>query len=137
MRIWLDLDEMIEDTIKKYPDIYGRRWYTVDNIMEILHFPTVDLIENARPPKLMIEQVEHRRDEAKEKIQELNHISIEDMDQLIIQPLDIKGNIHIFFFIWHKLAKNEMENFKCGAQLGFKSTNYPNIDKLLEIWIRW
>ena len=80
LRPWIDLNEMIEDTIKKAQAICGRRWYVVDNIMEILHFPTMDLIENACPPKLMIEQVEHRCDEAKEKIQCLGHISIEDMD---------------------------------------------------------
>ena len=105
--------------------------------MEILHFPTMDLIENACPPKLMIEQVEHWCEEAKEKIQCLDHISIEDADRLIRQPLAIEGKIHIFVCIWHKLDKNEMENFKCDAQLGFESTNYPNIDELLEIWTRW
>ena len=41
------------------------------------------LIENACPLKLMIEQVEQRRDEEKEKIQGLSHISIDDVDQLI------------------------------------------------------
>ena len=60
LRSWLDLNEMIEDTIKKAQAICGRRWYVVDNIIEILHFPTVDLIENACPPKRMIEQVERR-----------------------------------------------------------------------------
>ena len=71
------------------------------------------------------------------KIQGLYHISIEDMDQLIRQPLAIKGKIYIFVYIWHRLAKNEMENFKCDAQFGFESTNYPNIDELLGIWTRW
>ena len=92
----------------------------MENVMEILHFPTVDIIENACPLKLMIEQVERRCDETKWKIQGLDHISIKDMDQLIRQPLDIEGKIHIFIRIWHKLAKNEMENFKCDAQLGFE-----------------
>ena len=49
LRSWLDLNEMIEDTIKKAQAICGRRWYAVDNIMEILHFPTMDHIENAFP----------------------------------------------------------------------------------------
>ena len=109
----------------------------MDNIIEILHFPTVDVIENAFLPKLMIEQVEGRRDEAKYKIQQLNHISIEDVDQLIRQPLAIEGKIHIFVCIWHKLDKNEMENFKCDAQLGYESMNYPNINELMDIWTRW
>ena len=64
----LDLNEMIEDTIQKEQAICGRRWYAVDNIMEILNFHTMDLIENACPPKLMIEHVECRCDEAKEKM---------------------------------------------------------------------
>ena len=134
---WLDLNEMVEETIKKAQAMCGRRWYVVDSIMETLLFPTVDLIENACPPKLMIEQVEHRRDETKEKIQGLDHISIGDVNQLIRQPLAIEGKIHIYIRIWHKLAKNEMDNYKCDAQLGFKSANYPNIEELLGIWTRW
>ena len=85
----------------------------------------------------MIEQVERRRDEASEKIQGLNHIMIEDVDHLIKQPLAIEGKVHIYIRIWHKLAKNEMENYKCDAELGFESTNYPNIKEFLGIWNRW
>ena len=95
------------------------------------------LIENACPPRLMIEQVEQRQDEAKEKIKGLDHIDIEDADQLIKQPLAIEGKIHIYIRIWHKLVKNELENHKCDAQLGFESANYPNIEELLEIWKIW
>ena len=85
----------------------------------------------------MIKQDEHQRDEAKEKIHGFDHITIEDMDQLMRQPLDIEGKIHIYNFIWHKFAKNEMENYKCDSQLGLESANYPNIDELLGIWNIW
>ena len=105
--------------------------------METLRFPIVDLIETAYPPRLMIEQVELQQDESKEKIQGLDHITIEDVDQLIKQPLAIEGKIHIYNRIWHKLAKNEMENYKCDVQLGFESANYPNTKELLGIWNRW
>ena len=84
----------------------------------------------------MIEEVERQQDEAKEKIQGLGHITIEDVDQLIRHPLAIEGKIHIHNRIWHKLVKNEMENYKCDAQLGLKSANYPNIEELLGIWNR-
>ena len=115
----------------------GRRLYVFYSIMDTLLFPTMELIENACPPRLMIEQVEHQQDQAKEKIQELDHLTIEDVDQLIRQPLSIKGNIQIYNCIWHKLSKNEMENYKCDAQLGFETVNYPNIEELLGIWKRW
>ena len=137
LQAWLNVSEMIEDTIKMAQDVCGRRWYFVDGIMETLCFPIVSLIENACPPKLMIEQVERRLDEVKEKIQALDHITIEDMDQLIWQPISLEGRIHIYLCIWHKLAKNEIETYRCDAQLGFESANYPNITELLEIWNRW
>ena len=86
---------------------------------------------------LIIEQVERWRDEAREKIQGLNHITIEDVDRLIKQLLAIEGKVHIYIHIWHKLAKNEMENYNCDVQLGFESANYPNIEELLGIWKRW
>ena len=85
----------------------------------------------------MIKQVERQRDEAREKIQGLYHITIEDVDLLIRQPLAIEGKVHVYIRIWHNLAKNEMENYKCDAQLGFESANYPNIEKFLGIWNRW
>ena len=87
LRAWLDINEMVDETIKKAQAVCGRRWYVVDSIMEALLFPTVNLIENAYPPKLMIEQVEHRRDEAREKIQGLNHIMIEDVDRSLNQTI--------------------------------------------------
>ena len=76
----------------------------------------------------MIEQVEQRQDEAKEKIQGLDHIDIEDVDLLIKQPLPIEGKSHIYICIWQMLAKNEMENHKCDAQIRLESANYPNIE---------
>ena len=137
LHAWLDLNEIIEDTIQKSQAICGRIWYVVDSIMEILHFHTMELIKNACPLKLMIKQVECRSEEAQEKIQGLNHINIGDVDQFIRQLLNMQGKIHIFIYLWHKLAKNEMEKYRCDIQLGFESPNYPNIDKLLEIWNRW
>ena len=51
---WLDLNEMVDETIKKAQAVCGRRWHAVDSIMAALLFPTVNLIENTCPPKLVI-----------------------------------------------------------------------------------
>ena len=123
LRAWEDLNETIGEAIKKAHAICGRRWYAIDNLMGLLCFPVMGLIENACLPKLMIEQVEQRRDEAKEKIQGLSHINIDDVDQLRKQAFDIEGKIHIYIRIWHKLAKNVIEGHKCDAQLGLESAN--------------
>ena len=95
------------------------------------------LINKACPLGLIIKQVEQRRDEAKEKIEELDHDGIDDVDRLIKQPFAIEGKIHIFICFWHKVAKNEIEDHKCNAQLGIESTSYPDIEKLLLIWKIW
>ena len=42
LHAWLNLNEMIEESIQKAQEICGRRWYAVDSIMDILHFPTKD-----------------------------------------------------------------------------------------------
>ena len=86
MRAWEDLDETIDEAIKKAQAICSRRWYAADNIMIELSFPTMALIEKACPPGLMIKQVEQRRDDQEEKIKKLNDISIHDVEQLIKQP---------------------------------------------------
>ena len=82
LRAWEDLDETVAEAIKKAQAICGRRWYAVDNLMDVLCFPAMVLIDKACPPGLMIEQVEQQRDEAEEKIKGLDHISIDDMDRL-------------------------------------------------------
>ena len=51
--------------------------------MDELYFPAMVLIDKACPQGLMIEQVEQRRDEVEEKIKELDHVSIDDVDRLI------------------------------------------------------
>ena len=58
LRAWEDLNETIGEDFKKAQAICGRRWYATDNLMDTLCFPVMGLIENACPPKLMIEQVE-------------------------------------------------------------------------------
>ena len=128
------MNETIGEGIKKARAICGRRWYAADNLMDTFCFPTMGLIENACLLKLKIEQVEQQWDDVKEKIQGLSRIIIDDVDHLIKQPFYIEWNIHIYIRIWHKLAKNEIEDHKYGAQLGLESANYPNLDELLEIW---
>ena len=95
------------------------------------------LIEKECPPGLMIEQVEKRRDEHEENIKKLDHISIHDVEQLIKQPFAVQGKIHVYIRVWNKLAKNEVEDYKCNAQLGIESTTYPDIEELLRIWGVW
>ena len=101
--------------------------------MDELSFPAMVLIEKACPPGLMIEQVEQRRDEKLEKIKKLDHVSIHDVDWLIKRPFAVEGKIHIYIRFWHKLAKNEIEDHNCNAQLGIESTSYPDIEELMRI----
>ena len=95
------------------------------------------LIEKAFPPRLMIEQVEQQRNAEEENIKKLDHISIHDVEQLIKQPFAVHGKIHVYIRVWHKLAKNEVEDYKCNAQLGIESATYPGIEEMLRIWRVW
>ena len=128
---------MVTESIKKAQTICSRRWYTVDNLMDELSFPAMVLIYKACPPRLMIKQVEQMRDEVEEKIKEIDHVGIDDVDQLIKQPFVVEGKIHIYILFWHKLAKNEIEDHKCNAQLGIESASYTDIEELLCIWKIW
>ena len=83
LRAWEYLDDIVANAIKKAHDICGRRWYAVDHIMTDLSFPTMALIEKECPIGLMIEEAEKRRDDQEDKIKELDHISIHDVEQLI------------------------------------------------------
>ena len=105
--------------------------------MDELSFPAMVLIEKAYPPRLMIEQVEQWRDEGEEKIKKLDHVIIHDVDQLIRKPFAVERKIHIFIQFWHKLAKNEIEDYKCNAHVCIESASYPDIEELLRIWNMW
>ena len=137
LRAWEELDDTVFDAVKKAQSICRRRWYTVDHIMTDLSFATMELIEKACPPGLMIEQVEKRRDEQEDKIKELDHINIHDVEQLIKQPFIVQSKIYVYIQIWHKLAKNEVEDYKCNAQLGIESATYLDIKELLRIQRVW
>ena len=63
--------------------------------MDELSFPAMVLIDKAFPRGLMIEQVEQRRDQVEEKIKELDHVSIDDVDRLIKWPIAVEGKIRI------------------------------------------
>ena len=80
LRAWEDLDETIVEATQKAQAICNRRWYAADNTMDELSFLAMVLIEKACPLRLMIEQVEQQRDEEEEKIKELDHFSIDDVD---------------------------------------------------------
>lgn len=125
MRTWEDLEEKVGESIKRAQAIFGRGWYVVDNIMIDLSFPTIVLIEKACLPGLVIKQVEQRKDEEEEKIKGLDCIGIHDLERLIKQPFVMEGKIHIFIRLWHKLAKNELEDHRCNAQLGIGSAIIP------------
>ena len=137
MRAWEDLDDTVAEAVKKAQAICGRRWYAVDNIMMELYFPTMALNEKACPHGLMIEQVEKWRDDQDDKIKELDHISIHDVEQLIKQPFAVQIKIHVYIWIWHKLAKNEVKDYNCNAQLGIESATYLDIEEMLRIWRVW
>ena len=127
----------VSEAIKKAQAICGRIWYAADNLMDALCFPAMVLIDKACPPGLIIEQVEQRRDEAEEKIKGLDHVCIDDVDWLIKLPFAVEGKIHIYICFWHNLAKNEIEDHKCNAQLGIEFASYPDIEELLGIWKIW
>ena len=101
---WEDLDKIIVEAIKKAQSICSRRWYATYNFMDEISVPAMVLIEKSCPPRLMIEQVEQRREEEEEKIKELDHVTINDVDRLIKRPFAVEGKIHIFIHFWHKLA---------------------------------
>ena len=85
----------------------------------------------------MIEQIEQRRNEVEEKIKDLDHVNIDYVDQVIKTPFSAEGKIHIYICFWHKLAKYEIEDHKCNAQIGIEYASYPNIEELLHIWKIW
>ena len=58
LRSWEDLDETVDEAIKKAQAVCSKRWYAVDNIMDDFSFPAIVLIEKACPLGLMIEKVE-------------------------------------------------------------------------------
>ena len=55
LQAWEDLDETVVEAIKKEQAICGRRWYAADNLMDVLCFPTLVLIDKACPPGFVIE----------------------------------------------------------------------------------
>ena len=67
----------------------------------------------------------------------MGHIGIYDMEHSIKNPLAVQSKIHVYIQIWHKFPKNEVEYYKCNAQLSIESATYHDIEELLRIWRVW
>ena len=81
--------------------------------------------------------MEQCRDEEEEKIKKIDHVNIHDVDWLIKWPFAVEWNMHIYILFWHEMAKNEIEDHKCNAQLGIESASYPDIEEMLRILKLW
>ena len=73
-----------------------KRWFTSDSLLSLLGFPTVDLIENTLPPKILIEQVKREHLKSKECIEHIDHIHMAEIKELIESPITSEMKINLF-----------------------------------------
>ena len=98
-----------------------------------MDFPIMDPIEYALPPRILIEWVEGEFLK-KEKIEQLNHVHIAQIKELIESPINSQMRINLFLREWDKVKKREIESLICKAQLQLEHAQYQDIVDLLDVF---
>ena len=77
----------------------------------------MDPIEDALPPKIVVEFVEGECSKAKEKIEQYDHIHVAEIKELIESPIDSEMKINLFLHEWENMKKREIKSLTCKAYL--------------------
>ena len=77
----------------------------------------MDLIEDAMPLKLKLEQIERDFLKTKKQIQQIDHLHLAEIKDWIESPLSSQMRINLFLREWEKVKKREIESLIFKAQL--------------------
>ena len=69
---WESICDAVESIIKDGQAACKRRWLAAETLLSFLDMPSLDLIDQALPPKLKLEEIEINFPTSKEQIQEIN-----------------------------------------------------------------
>ena len=97
----------------------------------------MDLIEDPIPPKILIEWIEGELSKDKEQIEELNHVHIVKIKNLIKSPINFKMRINIFLRELERVNKRDIESLIYKDQLQIEHAQYQNIVDLLDVFSKW
>ena len=110
---------------------------TYDRLFSLLDFLIMDPIGDSLPPKIMIEQIEEKYLKSKDHIEQLGHIDITQIKELIQSLIASKIKINLFLREWENVKKSEIEALSCKAQLKLEHAQYQYIEYFLDVFIKW
>ena len=85
----------------------------------------------------MVEHIEDRYLKSKERIEQLDHIHIVEIKELIKSPIASEMKINFFLHEWEKVKKREIESLSCKDQLQIEHAQYQYVEDLLDVFSKW
>ena len=107
------------------------------NLVMFSGSPLLDPIDEAIPPKLNMEQSESDFSKVKEKIQEINHLILDEIKQWIETPFASLMRIDLFLKEWAKIKKKEIASLICKAELHLEHAQFRDIQDLMDAFSKW
>ena len=97
----------------------------------------LNLIEEAMPLKLKLEQIERDFVEVKERIMQMNQLTVEEMRHWIETPLASLMKIDLFFKECGKIRKRDIASLICKAQVHLENARFKDIQDLMDAYAKW
>ena len=114
-----------------------RNWFASVNLLGFLDLPLLDSIDESLPPKLQLEHIESEFTIAKEGIQKINELHLDQIKESIEAPLTSLIKINLFLQKWGKIKKKEIASLICNVELHLEHAQYQDIQDLLDAFSKW
>ena len=89
------------------------------------------------PPKLKLDKIESDFTKVKERILEINQLTMDEIKQLIETPLASLIQIDMFLKQWMKIKKKEIISLICKVELHLENSQFKDIQDLMDAFSKW
>ena len=93
-------------------------------MLTYLDLHVLDPISQAPSPKLQLEQVGRHFDVAKELIQQINWLMMQEIERWIEVPHASISQIHVFMKEWKKIKKREISSQICKMEIHLSHAHF-------------
>ena len=134
---WENICDSMEAIIREVQLACKHRWSSYKVFLGYLDLPVLDLIAQAPLPEIQLEQVEQHFDVAKEQIQQINQLTLQEIERWIENPYSLMALIQVYLKEWKKLKKKEITSQIYKTKIHLKHSHFQEIDELMNLHAKW
>ena len=97
--------------------ICEQRWSDSKNLLTYLSFPILDLINEAPLHQIQLEEVQKEFDDSKELIQQINQLTVQEIEKWMKAPHASIARIKVFIKQWKNVRQEEIYSKICKTEI--------------------